>query len=117
MPDLVTFDDVNDPKSVIVVDPNNLQATLGPNVTWNEITLESTDEPVSNGIEQKLPWIPYYYCTMLDGDLTYHDTTLANTLSTADFDQTEEFETSMGKQSKSFDTCYALPREWRQRRG
>src|ERR1700730_6637000 len=45
LPDLVTFADINDPKSVIEVDPNDLQATLGSNITWNEITLESTDEP------------------------------------------------------------------------
>jgi hypothetical protein len=57
----VTFADINDPKSVIEVDPNDLQATLGPGITWNEITLESTDEPVSKGIELKLTWIPAYF--------------------------------------------------------
>jgi hypothetical protein len=31
LPDLVTFADINDPKSVIEVDPSDLQATLGPN--------------------------------------------------------------------------------------
>ena len=36
LPDLVTFADINDPKSVIEIDPNDLQATLGPNITWNE---------------------------------------------------------------------------------
>jgi hypothetical protein len=41
LPDLATFAEVYDPKSVIEVDPNNLQATLGPNITCNEITLES----------------------------------------------------------------------------
>ena len=34
LPDLVTFADINDPKSVIEIDPNDLQATLGPNITW-----------------------------------------------------------------------------------
>ena len=33
LPDLVTFADINDPKSVIEIDPNDLQATLGSNVT------------------------------------------------------------------------------------
>ena len=33
LPDLVTFADVNDPNSVIEVDPNNLQGALGPNIT------------------------------------------------------------------------------------
>jgi hypothetical protein len=90
LPDLVTFADINDPSTVVKVDPNDLRATLGPDITWNEITLESTDEPVSKGIEQKLPWIPYYYCAMLDGSRWHDKRTLANTLSTADFDQSDE---------------------------
>jgi hypothetical protein len=92
LPDLVTFADVNDPKTVIEVDPNNLQATLGPGVAWNEITLESTDEPITTGIKAKLPWIPAYYHGMLDGR-PYHDkNTLANKLSTADFDKPGDLE-------------------------
>ncbi len=85
LPDLVTFADINDPNSVIEVDPNNLQATLGPNVAWNEITLESTDEPITKGIELKLTWLPAHYIGMLDGAHYRDKNTLANTLSTADF--------------------------------
>jgi hypothetical protein len=85
LPDLVTFADINDPNSVIEVDPGNLQGTLGPNVAWHEITLESTDEPVTTGITMKLPWLPAYSNKALDG-APYHDkNTLANILSTADF--------------------------------
>ena len=89
LPDLVTFADINDPKSVIVVDPNNLQATLGPDVSWNEITLESTDEPITTGIAARLPWIPAYQHLMLDGDTSHlgYKNTLANTLGAFDFDQ------------------------------
>jgi hypothetical protein len=88
LPDLVTFANINDPKSVIEVDPNDLQATLGPNITWNEITLESTDEPISTGIRMRLPWLQAYYSKMLDGDTVSYfgaKKTLANSLSTADF--------------------------------
>jgi hypothetical protein len=92
LPDLVTFADVNDPKSVIEVDPKDLQATLGPNITWNEITLESTDEAITKGIKTKLPWIPAYYDRMLDGDRYHGKTTTANTLSTADFDESGDLE-------------------------
>jgi len=69
LPDLVTFADVNDPKTVIEVDPNDLEATLGPGVAWNKVTLESTDEPVTKGIEQKLTWLPGYFQNnlLLDG--------------------------------------------------
>jgi hypothetical protein len=87
LPDLVTFADINDPKSVIEVDPNDLQATLGPGTTWNEITLESTDELVTTGIKTKLPWLPAYYYGMLDGARYRDKNTLANTLGTADFHQ------------------------------
>jgi hypothetical protein len=87
LPDLVTFADIDNPKTVIEVDRNNLQATLGSGVSWNEITLESTDEPITTGIRAKLPWIPAYRHRMLDGDSWYHKHTLANTLSPFDFDQ------------------------------
>jgi len=92
LPDLVTFADISDPNTVIEVDPNNLQATLGPDVSWNEITLESTDEPITTGILTKLPWLPAHYRGMLDGR-RYHDkNTVANTLSAADFDQSGDLE-------------------------
>jgi hypothetical protein len=88
LPDLVTLADTNDPSSVIEVDPNNLQATLGSNVTWNEITLESTDEPITKGLRAKLPWIePYFQQNLrLDGLNHGFNKGLANTLNWADFD-------------------------------
>ncbi|MGA2998307.1 hypothetical protein [Bradyrhizobium sp.] len=94
LPDLVTFADVNDPKTVIEVDRSDLQATLGPDISWNEITLESTDEPITAGIVRKLPWLSAYYVGMLDGS-RYHDRgTLANTLSAADFDHSGDLKES-----------------------
>jgi hypothetical protein len=67
LPDLVTFANVLDPKTVMLVDPNNIGATLGPDVKWHKITLEITDEPLTTGIEAKLPWLPAYFDKMLDG--------------------------------------------------
>jgi hypothetical protein len=87
LPDLVTFADVNDPKTVIEVDPNGLHRTLGPGVSWNEITLESTDEPITTGIKAKLLWLPAYRHRMLDGDPDHDKNTLANSLGAFDFDQ------------------------------
>ena len=87
LPDLVTFENVNDPKSVLSVNPNDLPATLGSAVGWNEITLESTDEPITTGIKNKLPWLPAYHSGMLDGERYSARKTLANTLSAADFQQ------------------------------
>jgi hypothetical protein len=68
LPDLVTFADVNDPKSVMAVDANDLAATLGPGVKWKSITLEVTDEPLTSGIEKRLGWL-----TGLKNDRTHGD--------------------------------------------
>jgi hypothetical protein len=60
LPDLVTFADVNNPKSVMLVDPNNLSATLGPGVSWRSMTLQATDEPLTKEIDEHLPWVRDY---------------------------------------------------------
>lgn len=85
LPDLVTFANVNDPKTVLEVNPNDLQAVLGPHVRWDEITLEITDEPVTGGIQFRLPWLPAYSGKTLDGEPYQYKNTLANRLSTANF--------------------------------
>ena len=54
-PLLVTFGDVRDPKTVARVDPDNLAASFGPGVTLKRITVEITDDPVTTGIEKRLP--------------------------------------------------------------
>lgn len=56
-PLLVTFTDINDPTTVKQVDSANLAATFGPGVLLKRITLEITDEPVTEGkIESVLGW-------------------------------------------------------------
>jgi hypothetical protein len=88
LPDLVTFADVKDPSSVIEVDPGNLQQTLGSGVSWNEIALEITREPITSGIRKKLPWIePYFQKNLrLNGTTLGRPTGLANILGWDDFD-------------------------------
>jgi hypothetical protein len=99
LPDLVTFADVKDPNSVIEVDPNDLPATLGPNITWHEITLESTDEPITTGITTKLPWLPAHISRNLRLDGSDHgaNVKLANILSWFEFDQSGDLEKSRNK--------------------
>ncbi len=87
LPDLVTFANVNDPGSVIEVDPDDLQATLGPGITWREITLEATDALLTREIEYRLPWIPAYAGKRLDGSRHGASTALANRLSVWNFRQ------------------------------
>jgi hypothetical protein len=66
---------VKDPKTVMLVDPNDIGATLGPGVKWRQITLEITDEPVTEGIEMKLPWLNH-----LEQYRTKADNPFSNTL-------------------------------------
>ncbi|MCA9423137.1 MAG: hypothetical protein KC592_19110 [Nitrospira sp.] len=72
-PLLVTFSDITDPKTVQQVDPTNQAATFGPGVVLKRITLEITDEPVTEGkIEQILPCLRSgKACVPLNKDLPY----------------------------------------------
>lgn len=57
-PLLVTFTDTADPTTVREVDPDNLGTTFGSGVSLKRITLEITDEPVTEGkIESVLGWL------------------------------------------------------------
>jgi hypothetical protein len=56
-PLMVTFDDINDPASVKRVDSSDLAAGFGPGVSLKAVTLEITDEPVTDGrVEAVLAW-------------------------------------------------------------
>jgi hypothetical protein len=92
LPDLVTFADVNNPATVIEVDRNDLQATLGTGVSWDEITLESTDEPITTEIVKRLPWLPDYFRKhlRLDGSNLISSHAPANVLSWDDIDQSDD---------------------------
>lgn len=79
-PMLVTFTDINDPKSVTLVDPENLAAAFGAGVELKRITLEITGEAVSDQIENVLPWLPQRRAGYLDGASTSHSTRLSNRL-------------------------------------
>lgn len=92
LPDLVTFTDINEPASVLEVDPNNLAETLGPNLSWDQITLEIIDEPVTRGIEQKLKWLPLHFQKnlTLDGSTSMYKRELANILKWSDFERSPD---------------------------
>ncbi|MBL9072976.1 hypothetical protein [Tabrizicola sp.] len=48
-PMLVTFDDVSKPESVVEVDPEDLAAVFGEGVRLQAVTLEITEEEVTEG--------------------------------------------------------------------
>ena len=57
-PMLVTFADINDPASVKKVDPDDLAASFGAGYLLKSITLEITDEKVTEGVvEAVLGWM------------------------------------------------------------
>ena len=43
----------------MLVDPDN-RAALGPGVSWRSMTIEVTDEPLTKGIDEHLPWVRDY---------------------------------------------------------
>lgn len=59
-PTLVHFRDIRDPQTVERVDPDNPAATLGPGIRIRRIIVQMTDDPVTTGIEKKLPWLHGY---------------------------------------------------------
>ena len=60
-PMLVTFGDIADPASVKLVDPADLAASFGPGVKLKSVTLEVTDDAVTEGlVEGVLGWIDEY---------------------------------------------------------
>ena len=57
-PLLVTFDDLDDPASVKLVDPDDLAASFGEGYSLKNLTVEITDEEMMLGsVEQILEWI------------------------------------------------------------
>jgi hypothetical protein len=54
-PMLVTFKDIKDPTSVALVNRGDLAASFGAGYRLKAITVQVTDEPVTTGIEKRLP--------------------------------------------------------------
>jgi hypothetical protein len=57
-PPLIMFSDISDPDSVFRIDPSRPLENLGGGTTLSRITLEITDEPVTEGqVKRILPWL------------------------------------------------------------
>lgn len=72
-PMLVTFTDIDDPKSVQRVDPANPAASFGPGIRLKRITVEVTDDDVTTGIEKSLGWLPKHRGTLKPNPPSYMD--------------------------------------------
>lgn len=88
LPDLVTFANVADPNSVMTVDAEHLDATLGQGIRWQSITIQIVDGPVTRGLEKRLPWLKSIHGPFaVDGSdrQPYANKNLANKLHRAQF--------------------------------
>ena len=56
-PRFLRFRDINDPKTAELVDPADLAKSFGPGFRLARVTIEITDDAVTRGIRNTLPWI------------------------------------------------------------
>jgi hypothetical protein len=78
-PTLVTFTDLNDPKSVRLVDPADIADTFGQGYRLKSIALEITNEDLTKGrIEPLLGWLTQEYPIFIDWTKYPNDHPLQN---------------------------------------
>jgi len=75
-PKLVTFTDMNDPKSVTPVNKHDLSGVFGQGVKLKGITFEITDEPVTRKIDDILLWLNGLNGHYLHGGMTSREAPL-----------------------------------------
>jgi hypothetical protein len=60
-PFMVRFGDINNPQSVVAVDPADISVVFGPGVSLKPIIVTVTDEKVTKGhMMKRLPWLKNY---------------------------------------------------------
>lgn len=88
-PMLVTFDDIDDPETVRLVDPADFAATFGEGYQLRSLTLEMTQAPPTvDAVAKILPWLKDVWPNRLDGDRFEYlraSNRLANSLSANSF--------------------------------
>ncbi|MGY5810057.1 hypothetical protein ACXHXG_20375 [Rhizobium sp. LEGMi198b] len=57
VPTIIYFTDMADPESAVIANQDNLRTLVGENVRLMNTSVKLTDEPVSTGIDQLLPWV------------------------------------------------------------
>lgn len=56
-PTLIYMEDLNDPTSATVVDPQNLARDLSSNIKLRRISIETTRSAVTHKLERQIPWV------------------------------------------------------------
>lgn len=59
MPTFVTFSNLNDHKTVRLIGLGEFEQVFGPGARVTRVLVEMTSEPVTRGIEKRLPWLPH----------------------------------------------------------
>jgi hypothetical protein len=72
IPTLVSFADPNDPNSVRVVGVNEFDQVFGPGVQFKRVYIEMTTDPLTRGIERRLPWVTQMKAQGLGRSYTWH---------------------------------------------
>jgi len=57
LPTLVTFSDANRSATLRIVHPDQLEQAFGAGVHWRGIVIEMTTDPVTHGLESRLPFL------------------------------------------------------------
>jgi hypothetical protein len=57
LPYLITFQDAMKPETYKLIDPHDLPASLGPDVTFVSATVEITDALIGRNLKDRLPWL------------------------------------------------------------
>lgn len=68
VPMLVTFTDESVPESVTEVDPQDLAASFGTEVSLKRVSVRKTNKRPTDGIEERLPWLDNFPERRLDRD-------------------------------------------------
>lgn len=76
LPMLVRFRDINDPKTVELVEPDDLEKSFGKGVKLVSTTLEITDEGVTSEVDKWLPWLEKLKGGYLHGGFTSRESPL-----------------------------------------
>jgi len=86
-PMFVTFEDEADPRTVKLVDPDDLAASFGNGVRLKRITAELTNSRVTSGIDERLKWLNNHVGTLVyrPRDLPIGEMPIEHRLNRGDF--------------------------------
>ncbi len=86
-PLMVSFEDETDPTTVTMIKPDEFAAAFGRGVVLKRVTVELTDDPVTTGLEARLPWVTRHIGTLVyrPRDLPIGEMPLEHRLNSSDF--------------------------------